>query len=227
MKDQWTDRLSEYLDGELGAAERTALESHLAGCAACATTLDELKRVVARARALDDRPPAADLWPTIAEQVGVSSGAHRVVSLAAHRERRRLSFTIPQLAAAAIALAALSATAARLASRAPQLTPQPDRVARDSTPVMRNAATSEVSPRYAAAVADLERALDQRRGRLDTTTVRIIEKNLAVIDRAIRDARSALAADPGNAYLNLHLAEQMRRKLDLLRRASVLAGAQS
>ncbi|SRR5881296_3711707 len=228
MKDQWTDRLSEYLDGELGVAERTALEGHLAGCAACATTLDELKRVVARARALDDRPPGADLWPTIAEQIGVSSGAHRVASLEARRARRRLSFTVPQLAAAAIALAAVSATSARLAFRPSPPTPQPDRVATvDSTPVMRNAATSEANPRYAAAVADLERALEQRRGRLDSTTVRVIEKNLAVIDRAIRDARSALAADPGNAYLNLHLADQMRRKLDLLRRASVLAGAQS
>ena len=63
MKDQWTDRLSEYLDGELGAAERAALEGHLATCAECGATLAELRRVVARARALDDRPPTADLWP--------------------------------------------------------------------------------------------------------------------------------------------------------------------
>src|SRR5439155_1718540 len=82
-------------------AERTALEAHLAGCEACRTTLEELRRVVARARALDDRPPAADLWPGIAEQIGVSSGAHQVVSLAERRTRRRVAFTVPQLAAAA------------------------------------------------------------------------------------------------------------------------------
>src|SRR5207249_2341818 len=49
MKDQWTDRLSEYLDGELGAAERAALEGHLATCGECGATLAELRRVVARA----------------------------------------------------------------------------------------------------------------------------------------------------------------------------------
>src|SRR5207247_851278 len=70
MNDTWTERLSEYIDGALPEAERAALEAHLAGCAACATTLDELRRVVARARALDDRSPATDLWPAIAEQMG-------------------------------------------------------------------------------------------------------------------------------------------------------------
>jgi hypothetical protein len=81
--------------------------------------------------------------------------------------------------------------------------------------------------RYAAQVADLERALARGRGRLDTATVYVIEKNLAIIDRAIRDAQTALAADPANSYLHLHLAHEMRRKLELLRQAAVLAGARS
>src|SRR2546430_8462046 len=66
MSDTWMERLSEYIDGTLAETERGALEAHLAGCAACRTALDELRRVVARARALDDRPPATDLWPAIA-----------------------------------------------------------------------------------------------------------------------------------------------------------------
>ena len=57
--------------------------------------------------------------------------------------------------------------------------------------------------------------------------MRVIEKNLAIIDRAIRDAQSALAADPASSYLNLHLAQEMRRKLELLRQAALLAGARS
>jgi len=59
--------------------------------------------------------------------------------------------------------------------------------------------------------------------RLDTATVRIVRKNLAVIDRAISEARMALRNDPGNAYLNLHLANTMRRKVDLLRRVNDIA----
>jgi len=121
MNDTWTDRLSEYIDGTLGETERGALEAHLAGCAACATALDELRRVVARARALDDRPPAADLWPGIAEQIGVSSGAHQVVSLAERRTRRRVAFTVPQLAAAAALLLLLGSGSAYLALHRPPL----------------------------------------------------------------------------------------------------------
>jgi anti-sigma factor RsiW len=216
MKDQWTDRLSEYVDGELTPAERTALEAHLAACGACRQTLEELRRVVARAQALDDRPPAADLWPGIAEHIGV-------VSLAARRARRRLSFTVPQLAAAAVVLAFLSAGSVWLALRFRPLPPR----APGTTAVMSNVGMSPLDARTAASVAALEQTLARNRDRLDTATVRVIEKNLGIIDRAIRDAQSALAADPANPYLNQHLAQETRRKLELLRQAATLASARS
>ena len=80
---------------------------------------------------------------------------------------------------------------------------------------------------YDAAVADLERVLDAGRGRLDTTTVRVIERNLATIDSAIAQAQRAVAADSANLYLNSHLAETMRRKLELLRQAAALVSSVS
>ncbi|HEY6210483.1 MAG TPA: zf-HC2 domain-containing protein [Gemmatimonadales bacterium] len=227
MSDAWTERLSEYIDGILPEGECVALEAHLEACASCRATLDELRRVVARARALDDRPPATDLWPGIATGIGLAPGAHPIVSLARRRARRRLAFTVPELAAAAIALAILSGGAAWLVLRGSKAVPTATTATPAPMPMLVNASAPGTNARYAAAVADLERALEQGRGRLDTATVRVIEKNLSIIDRAIREAQSALAADPGNAYLNLHLAEQMRRKLELLRRANALAGARS
>src|SRR3989442_340596 len=115
-RDQWTDRLSDYLDGDLGIAERAALEAHVASCPACEAILAELRRVVARAEAIDDQPPTTDLWPAIAQQIGVSSGAepHGVVSLAARRGRRGLSFPVPQPAAAAAVLLLLGSGGAYL-----------------------------------------------------------------------------------------------------------------
>ncbi len=217
MKDQWTDRLSEYMDGELTPAERTALEAHLAACGACRQTLEELRGVVARAQALDDRPPAADLWPGIAEHISV-------VSLAARRARRRLSFTVPQLAAAAVVLTFLSAGSMWLSLRNRPTLPSP---APGSTAPMSNVGMSPLDARTAASVAILEQTLARNRDRLDTGTVRVIEKNLGIIDRAIRDAQSALAADPANPYLNQHLAQETRRKLELLRQAATLASARS
>ena len=78
---------------------------------------------------------------------------------------------------------------------------------------------------YDAAVADLERALQSGRGRLDETTVAVVEENLAIIDRAIAEARSALGTDPSNGYLSGHLMQARRRKLDLLLRATALTEA--
>jgi hypothetical protein len=80
---------------------------------------------------------------------------------------------------------------------------------------------------YDAAVADLERVLEAGRGRLDTTTVRVIERNLATIDRALAQAQRAVAADSANLYLNSHLAETMRQKLELLRQAAALVSSVS
>ena len=218
MNDQWMNRLSEYLDGDLTPAERAALEAHLAACGTCRGTLDELRRVVARARALDDRPPAADLWPGIAEHIGV-------VSLAARRARRRLSFTVPQLVAASIVLVLLSAGSARVLFPPKAVQGTTSRMIVDVSPS--DARTAASDARTAASVAELEQTLARNRSRLDTATVRVIEKNLGIIDRAIRDAQSALAADPRNPYLNQHLAQETRRKLELLRQAATLASARS
>ncbi len=106
--------------------------------------------------------------------------------------------------------------------------PNPVIVSIDSAPGASGAPITAVALRpsasesYAAAVADLEQVLAEGRGRLDSTTVKVIEQNLAAIDRAIAEARRALEADSANLYLNSHLAETMRKKLDLLRQAAAL-----
>ena len=212
MKDQWTDRLSDYVDDEVAGAERAALEAHVAGCAACRGVLEELRRVVARAHALEDRAPARDLWGGIARQIG--GGRAR-----ARPPARRFSFSVPQLLAASVALVLLSAGGVWLTvARRPTVAP---------LEVARLAWASD--PRYDAAIAELQAALDagRRSGRLDSATIRVVEHNLAVIDTAIVQARRALAADPGSAYLNHHLADTMRRKLELLRQATAIAGART
>jgi anti-sigma factor RsiW len=227
MNDRWTDRLSDYLDGELPDGERIALESHLQSCPECSAILTDLRRVVQRARALrEDRSPSHDLWPGIASRIGASSTASpAIVDLASRRlKARRWAFSLPQLAAAGLALMTLSGGAVWLVSSRSRPAPTPTSAAvAASGPVTFPAAMRPTaSQSYAAAVADLERVLDQGRGKLDSTTIKVIEQNLAAIDRAIADAQRALEADSANLYLNTHLAETMRRKLDLLRHAAAL-----
>ncbi len=224
-QDPWTDRLSEYLDGELPEWERLALESHLEDCAECSLIVSDLRRVVRRARTLKNPPPAHDLWPGIAARIGaVSPKVEPIVDLRARREgRRRWAFSLPQLAAAGIALMTVSGgTVWLLSGPANQTGVAPVQPAPASTPTVAVAMKPNAAQSYAAAVADLERVLAEGRGKLDTTTVKIIEQNLAAIDRAIAEAQRALDADSANLYLNTHLAETMRRKLDLLRQAAAL-----
>jgi len=225
--DPWTDRLSEYVDGELPEWERHALESHLESCADCSLIVSDLRRVVRRARTLKNSPPATDLWPGIAARIGAGTPqAHDVVDLSAQRRvRRRWAFSLPQLAAAGIALMTVSGgTVWFLSGSARQsvvLAPSPA-MPTAGAPAISVSMRPSASQSYAAAVADLERVLAEGRGKLDTTTVKIIEQNLAAIDRAIAEAQRALDADSANLYLNTHLAETMRRKLDLLRQAAAL-----
>ncbi|HEX9705627.1 MAG TPA: zf-HC2 domain-containing protein [Gemmatimonadales bacterium] len=227
MTDQWTNRLSEYVDGTLERTVRDELERHLAECGDCRDVLRDLGRVVERARTLPAQPPARDLWAGVAQRIGATPGhrpgvdsSRRVTWLA-----RRFSLSVPQLAAAALVpiLVAAALVTVILVGRNP------------NNPVAINGDTTSISPRLVpvstprldAAVAELEQVLREGRGRLDSTTVRVIEQSLAIINTAIGEAETALAHDPANTFLNRHLTNQKLRKLDVLRRANELAAART
>lgn len=237
MHTEWTDKLSDYLDDELEAAERAAVDAHLRECADCSAVLNDLQRVIARAQAAaaTARPPQTDLWADVAGRID------RI------RQPRRVSLTVTQLAAAAVLVAAVSGGLVWQFGGPKGLrhqTPAPEEVAQ-AFPGSTEGGTRAGSRRaeagtaadadgvaivgvsladdqYDAAVADLERALNQGRGKLDKATIAVVEQNLQTIDQAIAQAREALASDPANSYLSGHLVETRRRKLDLLRRATAL-----
>lgn len=218
MTDPWTDRLSDYLDDELEPAERAALEQHVASCPHCAATLDELREVVARASGLAARPPASDLWPGIAPRLD------RVESVATPfraRVRRRISFTLPQLVAASLALTVMSGGGVWVLQHGGSATDLPP-VGAASTVDSAALPVVLADPRYDEAIADLQQALDDGRSQLDPGTIKVIEANLDAIDAAIEQSRRALATDPANVYLHNHLAEARQRKLALLRRGVAL-----
>jgi anti-sigma factor RsiW len=230
MCDTWRDRLSEYLDGDLAEGEHVELEAHFADCAECRDTIDQLRAVVAKAGALENRLPTSDLWSGVAERIGTHrSPEPGVVAIGERQARRRgrISVSIPQLAAAGIALVMISAATTLL------LRPQATPFELPQASAITQAATAEAVlvafdvAEYDAAVAELERVLRQARERLDRSTVEVLEQSLATIDRAIEEAQQALRDDPANRYLSAHLAATMKRKIQLLRRATTIASAAS
>ena len=221
--DDFTDRLSEYLDDELSAAERGEMDAHLSSCAECRSTLEALRAIVSSATQLGDSPPTRELWSGIAARIAPAerplaraSAFRRVVS-------SRLSFTLPQLAAAGLALMVLSGGLVWIArSGDPRVDFQP--ISADTASRTPSALSPMFAdPHYDAAVAELEGALKAAQVRLDPATVQVLEQNLAAIDRAIEQSARALAADPAKVYLNRHLADVRQRKLTLLLRATALA----
>jgi hypothetical protein len=226
----WIDQLSEYLDGTLDTDAKGALEAHLAECPECAQVLEELRGVVSTARAQGDLHPTRDLWPGIADRLGARPGerAAEVIPLPTGRTTAPpagagLTLSPRQLAAAAAVVALISAAATWTLGLGVVQRPV-------GAPLPMPAAVSPAAtgveappPGMADELTRLEAALNAARDRLDPETVRILEKNLDVIDRAIQDSRRALEADPGNPFLKEHLDRAYRQKVDYLREAAGIA----
>lgn len=223
----WTDRLSEYVDGELEPRTARALEAHLAGCARCRAIADDLRRISAGGRALPVVPPAADLWQGIESRIHASG----IMPLRPAPRRAGLFVSWPRLAAAGLLLGLATGGAVYTATRlrtepgviaAVPVVPAIDRSTAGPTGVQVGA---QVNKSTADAVADLEMILAS--DRLDSATVRVLTVNLARIDSAIADAERALAADPSNAYVSRHLASTARRKVELLHLVAGLTQSRS
>ncbi|MGE5177095.1 MAG: zf-HC2 domain-containing protein [Hyphomicrobiales bacterium] len=243
MSDRWTDLLSDYVDDELDAASRGDLETHLRGCPDCAAVVADLRHIVARARALPGVEPDADLWGGIEARL-------RPPSIAAARPprgwaARHVTFSLPQLAAACLAVAVLSGAAvwyartsglrqgAAIAESSPSPAPAVTDLAPAGEPLSSalSGTSSSALPAGATSgpagegVEELRRILASGRENLDPGTVRTLEESLTIIDIAIQQARRALDADPHNPYVRAHLDETMRQRTELLNRATMLASA--
>lgn len=216
MNANWTDRLSEYLDGELGGEEAERLESRLAAEPDLRSLLEELRAVKRMAAERPDFEAPPTLWDGIRNRI--EPARLRDVGSGRAAWRRRLMFTLPQLAAAAGVVLLLGISIGRMSD------PAREPAGGDLlTAVSEDAAR----PGYASFVADLEGRLGAGRDVLDPETVRVIEESLAKIDSAIVQARTALEADPDNVYLNQHLASARSKKLRLLEDATTLIASRT
>lgn len=217
----WTlDRLSDHLDGALDARDRDLVESHLGDCPECSAILDDLREIALAAARLPNREPITDLWGGIATRIVAAAPATGTMT-------RRFSLSVMQLVAAGIALILFTSAVVWLVRPNAAGDREVAAVAQPGTGGAFSYVARAVAPGSDAAIAELELLLEQARDQLDPATVQVLETNLAIIDRAIEDARRALAEDPANAYLSEHLAQQVRRKVNLLRHATDIVRGQS
>lgn len=215
------ERLDDWLDGQLAAAEADAVRTHLAQCAACRERERELRNLLAHAASLPrSLTPPRDLWPGIAERIERGSGWSALFGW----------WQAPVLAAAAAALVAVAAYLwTGQGPEAVRTVAMPS-----STPVatLTASATSISDPVLAAAAQEYEaaarallEALQKRSSSLAPEDLARVEANLEVIDRALEEVRQALVKDPANPELNRMLVATHRKKVDVLRRVVRLSTA--
>ena len=236
--------LSAYFEGDLGLAERRAVDLHLRECLRCAKMVRDIEAIRSDAASLPPLEPSRDLWAGIAARIDTP-----VIDLTA----RQAPATTPrrrnwQLAAAAVVLMAISSgvtwwltgtgdrapgtvTAASPASNADSVTVPAPRTPGVVTPRPSSGTgstvlirTEQMAPEvvYDQEITRLRKVVDERRADLDAATVAAVEKSLRAIDQAILDARSALAADGSSPFLNEQLNRALEKKLGVLRRVALL-----
>jgi hypothetical protein len=220
------DELQDYQEGLLPPEESEAVRVHLEGCSACRRDLEALSVLLSRMGDLPrEAEPSRDLWPQIEWRIGRETGAARGAEMPGpwEEKKRRRQVTLPawQLLAASIALTLVSGGIVWIALSgglrdSPTVASAPADVA-----LAQPAGWETALDEYHGAVSDLEEVLEAGREVLDPETVRILEENLQAIDHAINEAQAALAQDPGSKVLGRLLAENLRRKIDLLRRAAI------
>lgn len=85
-----------------------------------------------------------------------------------------------------------------------------------------DASFRQVEIEFEQARRQLRAALAQRQDQLSPATLEVVERNLNLIDQAIREIRQALDNDPENKELRHLLTASYQREVQLLRRATQL-----
>jgi hypothetical protein len=198
--------LDEYIDGTLPPETAGLVEAHLSGCDRCRAEVAALRALVAEARTLPHSVlPGRELWTGIERRLGGESRGTSTARSLLVRARPLL-----RLAAALFLLLAGAALATLYQRRQAPLS-----------------GFALEQRRYAEATADLARKLADDPTNLSVSTRAVVERNLAIVDQAIREAEAALATDPGNAALEQMVLARYAQRLDLLKRATVAGRRES
>jgi anti-sigma factor RsiW len=222
-------QLNDYADDTLRAAERGGVVAHVASCETCRAEIDRIRRLRSELAALprDIAPPARVLAGVHA---GIATADVGTIPFQQDRTRRPWHARPRLLAAAAVLLVTLSSGGtALLLRRPPAGTAGGGRAPASVMPAQSAQLTAvhAMERSYEDAIAEVQRVLSEGQSALAPETLRVLETNLAIIDRALAEARTALRADPGNDALAALLRAGYERKLDVLRGLSSHARGRS
>jgi hypothetical protein len=207
-------RLSDYVDGALPAAETARLESHLAGCSRCRAIAADFGAIRSMAGSLDPLVPPPHVWRNV-------SAAARPPS----RWSSLGSFFLAWQPAAATAMAAIITTGLwwvgdRLSIAAPPSSPRAEAAASTEARAGGSGHLAEVS--YVRAIASLEELTGAERAALDPDMIDALDNGMTIIDAAIDQSRAALQTEPDSEVAQGSLIQALRSKVSLLQETLTL-----
>ena len=218
--------LNDYVEGSLGAAERSGVDQHLAGCAECRHLVEDLRDLLRAAAELELREPPVRAWPRLERAIRMEEqradrglGPGDVVTGPA-KAGHYWTYATWLAAAAALILATmvgLRYAPTRHVDAPPTATPGA------GAPITANDAAQSVETElrqaethYEKAIKGLEVIANSEQNELDPRTAATLQKNLAVIDQAISESRAAVRAQPASEPAQQSLIEGFKTKIGLL-----------
>jgi hypothetical protein len=103
------EKLADYLEGDLAAVERVALDAHIASCVRCTALLRDLSDIRTEAGELPELTPSRDLWSGIAARIDTPVVPLTVRAAGTPNVERRRGAERLRLVAVAAALVAVTA----------------------------------------------------------------------------------------------------------------------
>lgn len=213
------DRAADIVDGDVPAAVREAVDTHLASCAACRATVADLRRIAQTAATLDPVAPPATAWHRIAAGLQADPDFRRL-GKPARQSHVHAAPGWAWLAAAAVLVVFVGGGLWMLRQSVPAGSHAAGAAAGNAggaDPVESVEAELQLAAdHYEKAISALERAASQGDSPLDPELTATLRRNLEVIDAAIAESRGALRGAPDNRVAQESLLDAFRRKLALL-----------
>ena len=222
--------LNEYADGSIGAVERANVDQHVAACAACRQTVEDLREILRATGELELREPPVRAWSRLERAIRMerehAAPVARTGSQPGGTVNGRVGAGRYGKYAAALAAAAVLVLATVVGLRyAPARTAAPPQAAAPGptgSVAAGDAAQSieselrQAEAHYEKAIKGLEVIASSEQSELDPRTAATLQKNLAVIDQAISESRAAVRAQPSNEPAQQSLIDGFKTKIGLL-----------
>jgi anti-sigma-K factor RskA len=217
--------LDDLVDGTLAGEARDRAEEHLRTCEGCRATVADLRRIREAARAMPPVEPPANGWARVSAALD-REGQRSPAILEPRARTRRSVFATWRPVWGALGAAAVLAIAVATTLLLYRTTPvdngaaaggQAANAGADNLVSSVETELQLADQHYQKAIAGLEQMWREGQSSVDPQTAAVLQKNMGIIDQAVRESREALRTQPADEVAQTTLFEALRRKVDLLK----------